>query len=145
MKSESGKKNVQINFSKWTIEEKESWKKEMVKEKAEEYNRLLAYCHELEGKVESLQGSKPKLNLTADQSPDTGKVLHQEISFIEDNKTIIFLVLNILFIIFTTYFFFKHPEKDIFPQENTIKKDSIRSVSDSLQTDVIPAADTLKN
>lgn len=145
MKSDSDQNAKKINFSGWTYEENESWKKDWVKEKVDEYNRLLDYCHELEGKLVSLQGSKPKLNLAADNTQDTGKVLQQEVSFIEDNKTIIFLVLNVLFIIFTTYFFFKHPEKDIFPQENMIKKDSIRSGSDSLQSDVMPAADTLKN
>ena len=144
MKLESSKKDANKNFSEWTYENEETWNKEVVQEKVEEYNRLLEYCLEMESKVESSQGSKAKLNLAADNTQDTGKVLHQEVSFIEDNKTIIFLVLNILFIIFTSYFFFKHPEVDIFPQENTIKKTTISVAPDSLKSEPMPEADSLK-
>lgn len=144
MKIESSKKDANKDFSEWTYENEETWNKEVVQEKVEEYNRLLEYCLEMESKVESSQGSKAKLNLAADNTQDTGKVLHQEVSFIEDNKTIIFLVLNILFIIFTSYFFFKHPEVDIFPQENTIKKTTISAAPDSLKSEPMPAADSLK-
>ncbi len=145
MKLESSKKDANKNFSEWTYENEETWNKEVVQEKVEEYNRLLEYCLEMESKVESsLQGSKAKLNLAADNTIDTGKVLHHEVSFIEDNKTIIFLILNILFIIFISYFFFKHPEVEIFPQENTIKKTTISAAPDSLKSEPMPAADSLK-
>jgi uncharacterized membrane protein len=144
MKLESSKKDANKNFSEWTYENEETWNKEVVQEKVEEYNRLLEYCLEMESKVEASQGSKAKLNLAADNMLDTGKVLHQEVSFIEDNKTIIFLILNILFIIFTSYFFFKHPEVDIFPQENTIKKTTMSAAPDTLKSEPMPAADSLK-
>lgn len=144
MKLDSGKKQSKNNFSEWTYEVEETWNKDQVQEKVEEYNRLLKYCLEIEGKVEGVQDSKAKLNLAAENTPDTGKVLHQEVSFIEDNKTVIFLILNILFIIFTTYFFFKHPEVDIFPQENTIKKTTISVAPDSIKSEQIPAKDSLK-
>ncbi len=144
MKLESSKKDANKNFSEWTYENEETWNKEVVQEKVEEYNRLLEYCLEMESKVESSQGSKAKLNLAADNTIDTGKVLHHEVSFIEDNKTIIFLILNILFIIFTSYFFFKHPEVDIFPQENTIKKTTISVAPDTLKSEPMQAADSLK-
>ncbi len=144
MKLESSKKDANKNFSEWTYENEETWNKEVVQEKVEEYNRLLEYCLEMESKVESSQGSKAKLNLAADNTQDTGKVLHHEVSFIEDNKTIIFLILNILFIIFTSYFFFKHPEVDIFPQENTIKKTTISVAPDTLKSEPMQAADSLK-
>jgi uncharacterized membrane protein len=144
MKLESSKKDAIKNFSEWTYENEETWNKEVIQEKVEEYNRLLEYCLEMESKVEASQGSKAKLNLAADNTLDTGKVLHQEVSFIEDNKTIIFLILNILFIIFISYFFFKHPEVDVFPQENTIKKTTINAAPDSLKSELMPAADSLK-
>ena len=144
MKLDSSKKQSKNNFSEWTYEVEETWNKDQVQEKVEEYNRLLKYCLEIEGKVELVQDSKAKLNLAAENTPDTGKVLHQEVSFIEDNKTVIFLILNILFIIFTTYFFFKHPEVDIFPQENTIKKTTISVAPDSIKSEQIPAKDSLK-
>lgn len=145
MKLDSGKKQSKNNFSEWTYEVEETWNKDQVQEKVEEYNRLLKYCLEIEGKVELVQDSKAKLNLAAENTPDTGKVLHQDVSFIEDNKTVIFLILNILFIIFTTYFFFKHPEVDIFPQENTIKKTTISVAPDSIKSEQIPSKDSLKN
>ena len=144
MKLDSSKKQSKNNFSEWTYEVEETWNKDQVQEKVEEYNRLLKYCLEIEGKVELVQDSKAKINLAAENTPDTGKVLHQEVSFIEDNKTVIFLILNILFIIFTTYFFFKHPEVDIFPQENTIKKTTIIVAPDSIKSEQIPAKDSLK-
>ena len=144
MKLDSSKKQSKNNFSEWTYEVEETWNKDQVQEKVEEYNRLLKYCLEIEGKVELVQDSKAKINLSAENTPDTGKVLHQEVSFIEDNKTVIFLILNILFIIFTTYFFFKHPEVDIFPQENTIKKTTISVAPDSIKSEQIPAKDSLK-
>ncbi|NBW02609.1 MAG: hypothetical protein EBR87_02680 [Cytophagia bacterium] len=144
MKLDSSKKQSKNNFSEWTYEVEETWNKDQVQEKVEEYNRLLKYCLEIEGKVELVQDSKAKINLAAENTPDTGKVLHQEVSFIEDNKTVIFLILNILFIIFTTYFFFKHPEVDIFPQENTIKKTTISVAPDSIKSEQIPAKDSLK-
>jgi len=144
MKLDSSKKQSKNNFSEWTYEVEEAWNKDQVQEKVEEYNRLLKYCLEIEGKVELVQDSKAKINLAAENTPDTGKVLHQEVSFIEDNKTVIFLILNILFIIFTTYFFFKHPEVDIFPQENTIKKTTIIVAPDSIKSEQIPAKDSLK-
>ena len=144
MKLDSAKKQSKNNFSEWTYEVEETWNKDQVQGKVEEYNRLLKYCLEIEGKVELVQDSKSKLNLAAENTPDTGKVLHQEVSFIEDNKTVIFLILNILFIIFTTYFFFKHPEVDIFPQENTIKKTTISVAPDSIKSEQIPAKDSLK-
>jgi len=144
MKLDSSKKQSKNNFSEWTYVVEETWNKDQVQEKVEEYNRLLKYCLEIEGKVELVQDSKAKINLAAENTPDTGKVLHQEVSFIEDNKTVIFLILNILFIIFTTYFFFKHPEVDIFPQENTIKKTTIIVAPDSIKSEQIPAKDSLK-
>jgi hypothetical protein len=144
MKLDSSQKQSKNNFSEWTYEVEETWNKDQVQEKVEEYNRLLKYCLEIEGKVGLVQDSKAKLNLSAENTPDTGKVLHQEISFIEDNKTVIFLILNILFIIFTTYFFFKHPEIDIFPQENTIKKTTISVAPDSIKSEQISAKDSLK-
>ena len=144
MKLDSSKKQSKNNFSEWTYEVEETWNKDQVQEKVEEYNRLLKYCLEIEGKVELVQDSKAKINLAAENTPDTGKVLHQEVSFIEDNKTVIFLILNILFIIFTTYFFLKHPEVDIFPQENTIKKTTISVAPDSIKSEQIPAKDSLK-
>jgi hypothetical protein len=144
MKLDSSQKQSKNNFSEWTYEVEETWNKDQVQEKVEEYNRLLKYCLEIEGKVGLVQDSKAKLNLAAENTPDTGKVLNQEISFIEDNKTVIFLILNILFIIFTTYFFFKHPEIDIFPQENTIKKTTISVAPDSIKSEQISAKDSLK-
>lgn len=144
MKLDSGKKQSKNNFSEWTYEVEETWNKDQVQEKVKEYNRLLEYCLEIEGKVELVLDSKAKLNLVAENTSDTGKVLHQDVSFIEDNKTVIFLILNILFIVFTTYFFFKHPEVDIFPQENTIKKTTISVAPDSIKSEQIPAKDSLK-
>ena len=145
MKLDSGKKQSKNNFSEWTYEVEETWNKDQVQEKVKEYNRLLEYCLEIEGKVELVLDSKAKLNLVAENTSDTGKVLHQDVSFIEDNKTVIFLILNILFIVFTTYFFFKHPEVDIFPQENTIKKTTISVAPDSIKSEQIPSKDSLKN
>jgi hypothetical protein len=121
MESANSQEFGESPFSVWTFEKKDIWKQEQLQSKVDEYNRLLSYCNELENKLDVLGAKSGHQQFSQVNFQGSAK---NKIIFLEEYKTLIFLGINILFIIFITIFFYYHPEKEYYPFENSaiIKK-----------------------
>lgn len=100
--------NQKTGFEYWD-DKSLKWGKDkgQVKKRIEEHNRLLDYCFELDS-----QKSPQVRQIIQNPYHSHRHHSHREESYFEQNKTIIFLVLNLLFIVFVTLylFFFNEPE-----------------------------------
>ncbi len=121
---ERNKQNKNINsndgkFRSWEYK-KQTWDKNEVKRRVDEYNRLLDYCFELDSQ-KSPQVRQITQNLYHSQRQHTNR----EETFFEQNKTTVFLVINLLFIAFVSIYllFFNEPEIRYYskPSEDVIE------------------------
>ena len=91
------KESRESSFPAWTFEGNDIWKQEQLKSKVDEYNRLLTYCNELETKLQALDVDS---NLNHESQTILSESTKNKLVFLEEYKTLIFLIINILFIYF---------------------------------------------
>jgi len=107
MDSVKDNKTLDFPFPVWTVDKKDFWEQEQLQSRVDEYNRLLNYCHELEKQICVLE---------SDDSPSKHRQFNYQnntispIEFLDEYKTLIFLIINILFIVLICIFFYYHPE-----------------------------------
>jgi len=118
MESANYKESRESSFPAWTFDDNDIWKQEQLQSKVDEYNRLLTYCNELETKLQALDVDS---NLNHESQTILSESTKNKLVLLEEYRTLIFLIINILFIIFICVFFYNHPEKEDYPQENSIK------------------------
>jgi hypothetical protein len=98
-------------FSSWSVDKKDIWEQDELQSKVDEHNKLLNYCHDLENQITILKSE--------DYQSKHRQFEYQEeiiplLVFLEKYRTLIFLVINILFIILISIFFYYHPEKEFY-------------------------------
>jgi FtsZ-binding cell division protein ZapB len=103
--------NGNTPFSSWTVSKKDVWEQDELQSKVDEHNNLLNYCHDLENQITILTSEDSHLKYRQFEYQEEIIPL---LVFLEKYRTLIFLVINILFIILISIFFYFHPEKEFY-------------------------------
>lgn len=105
-KFNNNKNRTNDDFTTWTYK-KQKWQSNEVKNRVEEYNRLFEYCLILQNHKTDQSIDQVQKHYNFERSH-----VYKEDSLFESNKTLIFFILNIVFIVFVLMYLllFNKPE-----------------------------------